>query len=169
MSNNLLYHGSIYEIISPADGNTKSPTTDFGDGFYLTEIREQAEAWARRKYKSLRKYYPNAKAIVNVYELDRERVINDFKYKFFPTTTDEWLDFIKDCRNNEEHYFDIVEGPMADDQIYFFVNDYLTGRITREQFWEKALFNKYTHQVMIRNDALRCLKFINSYEVDIDE
>ena len=37
---------------------------------------------------------------------------------------DEWLDFIAECRVGKIHEYDIVEGPMADDTIWNFVNDY---------------------------------------------
>ena len=49
--------------------------------------------------------------------------------------SEEWLDFIVDCRSGKDHNYDIVIGAMADDQIYNFVSDYIDGTITREQFW----------------------------------
>lgn len=36
--------------------------------------------------------------------------------------TEEWLEFIVSCRNGESHQYDIVEGPMADGQIYNVIN-----------------------------------------------
>mgnify|MGYP000554932481 FL=1 len=33
--------------------------------------------------------------------------------------TDEWLDFIIDCRSGKPHQYDIVIGAMANDQINF--------------------------------------------------
>ena len=77
----------------------------------------------------------------------------------------EWLDFIISNRNHEEHLYDYVEGPMSDDKIYNFVKDLLEGNITRQDFWELAAFRYPTHQVMIRNDALQCLEYMDSYEV----
>ena len=47
----------------------------------------------------------------------------------------EWLDLIAQCRNGKTHNYDIVEGPMADDTVWNYVNDFLTGRISRKQFW----------------------------------
>lgn len=32
--------------------------------------------------------------------------------------SEEWLDFIADCRHGKIHDYDIVEGPMADDTIW---------------------------------------------------
>lgn len=49
--------------------------------------------------------------------------------------SDEWLDFIAQCRSGKTHNYDIVEGPMADDTVWNYVNDFLTGRISRKQFW----------------------------------
>lgn len=72
--------------------------------------------------------------------------------------TEEWLDFIISCRNHEEHYYDYVEGPMADDKVYAFVTDLIIGNITRKDFWEKAAFKYPTHQIMIRHDALNPMK-----------
>lgn len=49
--------------------------------------------------------------------------------------SDEWLDLIAQCRNGKTHNYDIVEGPMTDDTVWNYVNDFLTGRISRKQFW----------------------------------
>lgn len=163
----ILFHGSLEEIKFPTDDRTTSRSTDFGDGFYLTEIQKQAEKWAINKFhKAMNKGWKNAKPIVNIYSLDRGKVLNEFKTKYFSKMTNEWLDFIISNRNHEENIYDYVEGPMSDDKIYNFVNDLLQGNITRQEFWEKAAFKYPTHQIMIRNDAIYCLNFINSYEVE---
>ena len=41
-----LYHGSYLEVTHPI-ARAGRKNLDFGQGFYLTTIREQAEAWAR--------------------------------------------------------------------------------------------------------------------------
>ena len=77
--------------------------------------------------------------------------------------TDEWLDFIANCRNGEIHSFDIVEGPMADDTIWNYVNDFLNGTITRNLFWEYAKFKNPTHQISFHSlKALDCLEYKRS-------
>ena len=79
--------------------------------------------------------------------------------------TEEWLDFIINCRNGEEHDFDIVIGAMADDQVYNYIIDLMSGQITREAFWELAKFRHPTHQIAFCTDkALGCLKFVKSEE-----
>lgn len=132
----------------------------------MTEIQNQAERWAINKCnKAKENGWKNAKPVVNIYSLDRGKVLKDFKSKYFSKMNEEWLDFIISNRNHEQHFYDYVEGPMADDKVYNFVIDLLEGKITRTDFWEKAAFNYPTHQVMIRNAAIYCLNFVKSYEV----
>ena len=77
--------------------------------------------------------------------------------------TDEWLDFIAKCRKGESHSYDIVEGPMADDTIWDFVNGFMSGKISRSVFWEYAKFRYPTHQISFHTvSALRCLTFERS-------
>ena len=79
--------------------------------------------------------------------------------------TDEWLDFIAFCRAGNVHGYDIVEGPMADDQVWNYVNDYIRGEISREMFWEKARFKHPTHQISFHTlRALDCLTYMRSEE-----
>ena len=74
--------------------------------------------------------------------------------------TEEWLDFIIDCRAGKSHSHDIVIGAMANDQIYNFVSDYIDGVITRQQFWSMAKFKYPTHQInFCTEQSLKCLRF----------
>lgn len=62
-----------------------------------------------------------------------------------------------------EHSYDIVEGPMADDQIWNFVESFMSGRITRTAFWELVKFNYPTHQIVFCSQkALKALTFEGS-------
>ena len=56
--------------------------------------------------------------------------------------SEEWLDFIVSCRLGNSHNYDIVEGPMADDTIFNYVQNYVDGKISREAFWGLAKFKK---------------------------
>ena len=86
--------------------------------------------------------------------------------KEFREMTDEWLDFIIDCRSGKKHAYDIVIGAMADDQIYNYVSDYMDGSITREQFWVLAKFKYPTHQInFCTKGALKCLEYKGFEEV----
>jgi hypothetical protein len=129
-------------------------TKDFGSGFYCTVIREQAERWAKR-YNS---------AVVNTYTVRLNTNLNILEFK---EMTDEWLDFIINCRNGEPHNYDIVIGAMANDQIYNYIADYIDGIITREQFWSLARFKYPTHQINFCSPAaLECLEFVSSEEIN---
>ena len=80
--------------------------------------------------------------------------------------TDEWLDFIIDCRSGKTHSYDIVIGAMADDQIYNYISDYMDGSITRDQFWIMAKFKYPTHQInFCTKEALECLDYRGFEEV----
>ena len=116
-------------------------------------IKEQAQRWARRYDVG----------IVSIYEV---RLNMALKIKEFKDMTDEWLDFIIECRSGKTHGYDIVIGAMADDQIYNYISDYIDGVITREQFWVLAKFKYPTHQInFCTNEALKCLEYRGAEEV----
>ncbi len=146
----ILYHASKEIILYPEIRKAKY-TKDFSWGFYCTNNLKQAVRWANRG---------EGDPIINYYEYvpdDRLRIL-----KFFEMT-DEWLDFIARCRSGKTHTYDIVEGPMANDTVWNYVNDYLTGRITRRQFWALAEFRHPTHQISFHTlSALNCLTFERS-------
>ena len=84
----------------------------------------------------------------------------------FKEMTEEWLDFIIDCRHGVLHNYDIVIGAMANDQVYNYISDYMDGIITREQFWSLARFKYPTHQINFCTPAaLKCLTFVSGEEV----
>lgn len=147
-----VYHGSYTTVEKPSIIKGKN-TKDFGTGFYCTVIREQAERWAKRYDKG----------VVNTYTVRMDTSLNILEFK---EMTEEWLDFIIDCRHGKEHTYDIVIGAMANDQIYNFIADYIDGIITREQFWSLAKFKYPTHQINFCTPAaLKCLTFVASEEI----
>ncbi|MBR1437127.1 MAG: DUF3990 domain-containing protein [Synergistaceae bacterium] len=88
----------------------------------------------------------------------------------FPAMTEEWLDFVVSCRSGKPHDYDIVEGPMADDTIFNYIQGFIDGEITRAAFWELAKFKRPTHQISFHTArALATLKFLRGYEVSYDD
>lgn len=147
-----IYHGSYVAIPSPKIVKSKF-TKDFGEGFYCTALKKQAERWAKRYDKS----------VVNIYEYEPNEALDILH---FECMTDEWLDFIVDCRNGKSHSHDIVIGVMADDQIYNYIADFINGLLTREQFWALAKFKYPTHQINFCTfEALKCITFKGALEV----
>jgi hypothetical protein len=59
-----------------------------------------------------------------------------------------------------------VEGPMADDAIFNYVQNFIDGKISRSAFWELAKFNHPTHQISFHTiSALDTLKFLGGEKV----
>ena len=151
----ILYHASDVEVRIPEIRKTVY-AKDFGCGFYCTANYAQAARWARRDR--------NLVPMVNHYAYEP---LSDLKIKNFPEMTDEWLDFIADCRSGKEHDYDVVEGPMANDTIWNFINDFVSGAISREAFWALAKFRHPTHQICFHTTAaLNCIKFVKSETIE---
>ena len=116
-----LYHGTNidFDVIDLAKSNKYK---DFGQGFYLTDIRSQAEQLAAKKSRIFGGY-----PIIQEYEFDESMLeSNELKILMFDTPTTEWAEFIFKNRNrdaNFKHDYDIVIGPIADDGVA-----YLLGR-----------------------------------------
>jgi hypothetical protein len=141
-----IYHGGYCPIEHPKIMK-RGYAKDFGTGFYCTGLREQAVRWAKR-YDT---------PIISIYEFEPSDSLNILH---FTEMTEEWLDFIVDCRNGISHTYDIVIGSMANDQIYNYISDYVNGVLTREQFWVLAKFKHPTHQISFCTPAsLKCLTF----------
>jgi len=149
----ILFHGSR-EIVEFPEVRKAIFNKDFYFGFYCTSYREQAERWATRYGK---------KGYINSYEY----VPNEqLRYLKFENMTEEWLDFIVACRLGKPHTYDIVEGPMANDTIFNYVQNFIDKKISRAAFWELAKFNRPTHQISFHTiSALDTLTFQGSEEV----
>jgi len=147
-----IYHGGSVAVEKP-EIRLGIYNKDFGQGFYCTEFQRQAERWSKRFETP----------IVSIYEYSPNSGLNTLA---FDKMTDEWLDFIADCRSGKPHAHDIVIGSMANDQVWNYVADFISGVLTREQFWILAKFKRPTHQIAFCNvNALGFLRFIESYEV----
>lgn len=147
-----LFHGSGVTVETP-EVRIVGYYKDFGFGFYCTKSYRQAVRWAHRHNDTTKGEIPT----VNLYTYIPN---HNLKYKVFPEMTDEWLDFIAACRKGIPHDYDVVEGPMADDEVWDYVEDFLSGTISREAFWVLAAFKHPTHQISFHTEAaLACLDF----------
>ncbi len=138
--NKTVYHGS-QQIVKAPELREARFFKDFGGGFYCTILKEQAVRWATR--------YPTV-GYVNIFDYTEN--IN-LRIKIYPEMSEEWLDFIAHCRSGGTHDYDIVEGPMANDTIFNYVQDFVDGRISREAFWALAKFKHPTHQISFHTPA----------------
>lgn len=152
-ANLILYHGSKMIVESP-EIRIQKYHKDFYFGFYCTLFSDQAIRWATRF---------DGVGYLNEYVYTPD---DNLKVKRFSEMTEEWLDFIVACRMGQSHEYDIVEGPMANDTIFNYVQNFVDGKISREAFWALARFKKPTHQISFHTArALATLSFIKGSEV----
>ena len=153
MEQTIAYHGSRSVVAAP-EIRTARYNKDFYFGFYCTLLRQQAQKWACRF---------TGTGIMNEYAYTPNDAL---RVRTFENMTEEWLDFIAACRQGIPHGYDIVEGPMANDTIFNYVEDFTAGKISREAFWALAAFKHPTHQISFHTQrALSTLRFLKSYEV----
>ncbi len=147
-----IYHGSTV-IVKQPEIKIEKYNKDFYFGFYCTFMEQQAIRWATRF----------GEGIVNVYEYEPDDSVKILK---FEKMTEDWLDFIIACRSGTPHEWDIVEGPMADDTIYNYIQEFQDGKISREAFWVLAKFRYPTHQICFNTEkALETITFKEARKV----
>lgn len=157
-----LYHGSNQIVQKPAL-IVQNHTLDFGYGFYTTLNETQAQSFAQ-KVCTRRK---TGKPIVNVYELG-ETALSECSLLEFKSPNGQWLDFVCENRNgtyNGKNY-DLVRGPVANDDVYRTVTLYLSGVISRSATLDALKVRKLYNQIVFTSEkALAYLSFKSSYEV----
>lgn len=70
-----VYHGSIFAVNNPEIRPVTRPL-DFGVGFYVTTLQDQAEHWAQKKAEKI-----NKTPIVSVYDLNLSELKRDLNVK----------------------------------------------------------------------------------------
>ena len=152
----ILYHASNMSVEQPRLIRPNRHL-DFGPGFYTTTNREQAIAFARKTTERLRAGQPT----VNVYSLD-ENSIKACSILSFDAPNEAWLEYV--CANRTNTYsgpkYDIIIGPVANDDVYTTVAAYINGTFSKEvalaALKVKNLFNQY---VFATEKALSLLAF----------
>jgi hypothetical protein len=166
----IVYHGSYIEI-TKIDLTKCEPRKDFGKGFYVTKIKEQAELWAKRTGKD-----HNCNGVVTELIFYENAFIDGVhRVLRFDSYNDEWLDFVVLNRRKDSpipvHDYDIVEGPVADDKISRQIDNYIEGKISREKFLTMLRHEEPTHQICFCTaDSLLMLEYQDknkdiSYEI----
>ena len=148
-----LYHGSNIAIDNINLAMCR-PYKDFGQGFYLTDIEKQAEKMAIR----VARIY-GEKPIVNIYEIDDDfKDFKDLKIKDFGIqTTEEWARFVMNNRSrvftdiknvlcNKDNKYDIVIGPVADDNMALLFRQYENEIIDFETLVKGMIYKETSSQ-----------------------
>lgn len=153
-----LYHGGSHIIPSPKIIEPNR-TLDFGKGYYTTTSESQAEKLVKDRIS--RRKWPGG--YVNSYQFDLEYALTRLNIKQFDAPNEEWVDFVLQNRNNEGfiHDYDIVVGPVANDNVYRQFALFENGAISKETLISELLPYKLVDQYLFHTDeSLRYLKFL---------
>ncbi len=158
----IVYHGSNMVIDYP-DIKHSFRALDFGKGFYVTTVKEQAERWARRKADIC----GAGKAIVTVYNMSE--TLDGLNCKYFEEDLMEWIDFVCRCREEEKDYlhYDLIQGKVADDKVFKVVDMYHSGIWDKERaLKEMKVYPNYDQIAFISQRAIdQLLNYKSFYEV----
>lgn len=145
----ILYHGSNLDVKNP-DVLHSQICLDFGVGFYVTSVKEQAERWAKRKGLLL----GSEIGIVSIYEYIED---NNFIIKDFADDLEAWIDFVCDCRNGSDSYkqYDLIKGKVANDKVFRVVDMYKQGVWNKERtIKEIKVYETYDQFAFISQKAI---------------
>lgn len=132
---------------------------DFGRGFYTTVSRLQAERWAERQFMIRKTGVPTVSEYL--VSLDAR---SDLLIKEFTGADSEWLASIVACRRGEDVFagYDVVIGPVADDNIYETIRFYETGVYDETETLRRLKVEKLYNQVVFKTEAaLSCCKMVH--------
>ncbi len=151
-----LYHGGSHIIEFP-EIREPERTLDFGQGFYTTTSSAQAESLVRNRISKKRW----DKGYVNSYNFNLERAKETLKVKQFEGPTEEWVDFVLQNRIVEgyTHDFDIVIGPVANDNVYRQFALFEGGIISKRTLIAELLTYKLVDQYLFHTE--KSLSFLS--------
>ena len=144
----LIYHGSFMVVDKPVIC-IPNRHHDFGIGFYTTSHEEQAAKYAKIVY-----HREGGVPTVSTYQFDDEKARQDLKMKIFDSSDEQWFDFV--CAKRMGKYqgeeYDMICGPVANDQVYLCFAGFLAGTSTKEETLNKLKNNKLYNQFTFCNE-----------------
>ena len=155
-----VFHASRCVVEHPDTAHSRD-NLDFGRGFYVTTVREQAVGYAQRFLRR------GQRAFVSEYDLD-ERACDKLRILRFPSYDEGWLDFVTACRSGgDSSFWDVVAGGVADDRVFTTIDLYLAGEMRKEDALGRLAYEKPNDQLCLRTqraiDGL--LTFVSAEEV----
>lgn len=146
----IVYHGGT-EAVSAPRADAGRPNLDFGQGFYVTDLRQQAVDWA--KHVGDRRKSP---PVISRYTLDRDAISSNFRCKVFEAYDGEWLDFIVDSRIGKKPWaeYDYIEGGVANDRVIDTINLYMADLMTRDKALQKLSEHRPNNQMCLLNQEI---------------
>ena len=159
----IIYHGSIVPVEVPKILKSER-MLDFGDGFYTTSNREQADRWSEivavKRKTNIR--------VITEYEFDFDTAKKELSVISFDKPDDKWLEFV--CLNRSGRIFsepyDIVAGPVANDQVYTVVTLYEQGVLSKEAAIMEMKVRKLYNQILFHTEkSLNYCRYIRHIEI----
>ncbi len=143
----IIYHGSDMEVRKPDIFHSRK-NLDFGCGFYTTPLYQQAEKWCE-------KYIRRGKeGIISCYILD-DSVWNNCKILTFDSYSEEWLNFITDCRMGIDTIeYDIILGGVANDRVFNTCELYFKHYIDKDAALDRLRYEKPNRQICLKNQEV---------------
>ena len=154
-----VYHASTVVVDSP-DTTHSRDFLDFGPGFYVTTLQDQAVKYGARFINR------GKNAILNIYELADD--LSKWKVITFKQYDEAWLDFVTECRQGRVvGNYDVIIGGIANDKVFCTIDLYFAGDISKEECLRKLVFEKPNNQICIRSQQVlnECLTFKNSHRL----
>ena len=151
-----VYHASTVVVDSP-DTTHSRDFLDFGPGFYVNTLQDQAVKYGARFINR------GKNAILNIYELADD--LSKWKFITFKQYDEAWLDFVTECRQGRVvGNYDVIIGGIANDKVFRTIDLYFAGDISKEECLRKLVFEKPNNQICIRSQQVlnECLTFKNS-------
>ena len=156
----ILYHGSNMAVSQPKLVR-QNRFLDFGFGFYTTTNKTQAmgfaEKVARRRREGVR--------TVSIYKLDEEAAFSACSVLRFDRPDEAWLDYVSENRAGQYAgpKYDLIYGPVADDDVYATFTLYTAGVLTKAQTLEALKIKKLYNQLVLSTEkALSYLEFMGT-------
>jgi hypothetical protein len=152
-----LYHGSSVIVRKP-EIRISNRYLDFGYGFYTTTNMNQAIGFAEK----VAKRSPSRNKVVSVYDFDKDTAFSQFNALVFDKPDEAWLDFVATNRNGvyAGENFDIVFGPVANDDVYETLTLYFAGAYTKEYALGALKIKRlYNQMVFLSEASLSHLRF----------
>ena len=155
-----IYHGGT-EVVENPKVDAGREGLDFGQGFYTTEIIDQARKWADKTSRQRLEV-----AVVNEYLFNDEKAREKYSFLTFDAYDREWLDFIVRCRGGYNPFvkYDCVEGGVANDRVIDTVEGYINGTIDAEHALKELSKHQPNHQICFLNQELvdECVRFVKA-------
>ncbi|MDR1833953.1 MAG: DUF3990 domain-containing protein [Propionibacteriaceae bacterium] len=156
-----LYHGSDVAVAAPRLVGQRRGL-DFGSGFYTTSNLTQAERFSANVARRRR----SSSQFVSEYDFDENVAFSKLDVLSFSAPDGDWLDFVFACRSGsyDGPGYDLVVGPVANDDVYPTLQAFAYGVLTREQAIDALRVRRLYNQYVFRSEeALSFLEFVSAF------